>query len=189
MSQTSKTIRTANARNENKITVVIGNAPSAQQWDLYHSPTIVCNRGVFDHIADHCVIIDRFCIAELIDSLPQGVEYWTKTSPLELPPGFKQIEAPGIDSGSLAIHLAQTLYPNNTTVCVGFDGILRENTNNRYTYKFRGHTHRAKAQTYERYRSQAIKLAQTAPTLFVGNVPDSELEVIDYESAVQMVRE
>jgi hypothetical protein len=149
---------------------------------------IGCNRAALDFDLDHCVIIDRFAIAELIDDLPSHTQYWTKESALELPPGFKHLPAPGIDSGSLAIHLAHTLYPNNTILCIGFDGVLNGDTTNRYTYRFRNNNNQARPGIHQKHKRTIVRLAQEYPVCFVNDTPDHELETMHYDQAISLVR-
>lgn len=128
------------------------------------------------------------CIAELIDTLPEGVRYWTKKSSLELPARFEEISAPGMDSGSLAIHLAHTLYPNREIICVGFDGVMRGATTNRYVYRFRNNNNQPKPGIHEKHRQTITELAQEYSIKFVHDTPDPELETLTYDEAISMVR-
>lgn len=168
---------------------MIGNGPSSAKWIAHrHSPTIGCNKAVFDFKMDHCVIVDRFAIAEIIDDLPQGIDYWTKKSPLELPTNFQEMTAPGIDSGSFAIALAAKLYKNHQIVCVGFDGVLGADKSNRYTYRFRNFQTHAQPNTHTKHRTTVVELAQRHNVKFVHTQPDPDLEIIDYDTAISLVR-
>lgn len=174
---------------------IIGNGPSAEKFiNLKFAPAIGCNRAFEDFQLDHLVVVDRFCIAELRgEGTVDTGEFvrWTRNSSLELPPGWQQFRAPGIDSGTAAIQLAIDLYPTREIVCIGFDGVLHKVQQNRYTYKFRGNkTHKT---NYARHRSSIIDLLKQYNRIdrvwFVSDKPSSPLQTIGINDAIQLARE
>lgn len=174
---------------------VIGNGPSAAQFiDVPLGPSIGCNRAFQDFNLDHLVVVDRFCMAELrgegaVDQ--QMFSRWTRHSSLELPEGWQQFRAPGIDSGTAAIQLAIDLHPTRDIVCIGFDGVLYKDPTNRYTYKFRGEG-KPKASNTAKHRESILDLLKLNERLdrcwFVGETPSEPLQTIGVERAIQMAR-
>ena len=170
------------------ITWVIGNGPSSVRWrgvDLH--PSIGCNYGIKDFDLDHLVCVDRMAV-HAVRKLPvkPNTVYWCKTSPLETPEGWRECEAVGIDSGSMAIKLAHDLYPENRIIVIGFDGVLGITNDNAYNYEFRK-GYRTKEHTRLRHRSAVIEISKDLPIQFVGNKPDPELEVIDRDTAFSQI--
>lgn len=170
------------------ITWVIGNGISSQQWrGVKLHPSIGCNYGIKDFELDHLVCVDRIAV-HAVSNLPrsQSTKYWCKESVLETPKGWNDCEAAGMDSGSTAIKLAHTLYPQNSIIAIGFDGVLGGDNSNSYTYHFRKNK-----QTSQRirlkHRRAIIDLLSEIPNIkFVGNTTDDELEVITYDQAFKI---
>lgn len=172
---------------------IVGNGPSSEPFKhLRLGPSIGCNKSFLDFELDHLVAVDRFCIAELrghtdIDS--RGFCRWTRWSSLELPPGWQQFRAPGIDSGTAAIQLAIDLYPTRDIVCIGFDGVLHRDASNRYTYKFRGN-HTPKKINCAKHRQSILDLLQQHDMLdrvwFAHDKPSKPLQTIGIQDAIRL---
>lgn len=169
------------------ITWVLGNAPSQRRWiGMLPHPSVGCNLAIRDYDFDYLVCVDRMAMVEIRRDPPKpNTEYWTKTSPLELPEGWKQFEIPGIDSGSAAVQLALELYPNNTIICCSFDGILGYNNSNAYEYPFRPKPTPVKSR--QRHRRDMIRVVKdTDRVYFVSPSADKELRTISYDTAARM---
>jgi len=170
------------------ITWVIGNGPSNRRWHgVKMHPSIGCNYGIKDFDLDHLVCVDRMAV-HAVSKLPKkpNTTYWCKQSPLETPKGWQECEPVGMDSGSTAIKLAHTLYPQNQIIAIGFDGVLNQSNENAYTYHFRNNPTTTE-KTRLKHRGAILELIKTLPnTRFVGNQPDPELEVITYDQAFKI---
>jgi len=168
------------------ITFVIGNGPSNIRWrGIKMHPSIGCNYGIKDFDLDHLVCVDRMAV-HAVRQLPTNAntKYWCKRSPLELPPGWNHCDPAGIDSGSMALKLASTLYPDNEIIVIGFDGVLGYTNDNAYEYDFR-QGYKTKEHTRLQHRQAVIDLLPDLPTTkFVGYTKDQELEVINYDEAL-----
>ena len=168
-------------------TFVVGNGTSNRRWKgVKLTPSIGCNLGIKDWDFDHLICADRMAVAE-IRKLPNkpNTNYWLKKSTLEVPPGWNEMEFPGIDSGSAALKLAAIRYPNNPIIVIGFDGVLNISNENAYTYPFR------KAPTApairERHRQSVLDLLDELPPVqFVSFDKDPELETICYDHAFKI---
>lgn len=120
---------------------VIFNGPSREQWRGYEFKALVwgCNLACFDWPLDYCWAVDRMTVAlirgrEGYDQL--GCEFWTKQSPLELPPRWQHGAVPGIDSGSAALsHCLDT--HQGRVIVIGCDGIMGGEHQTAYTYPWR----------------------------------------------------
>lgn len=170
------------------ITWVIGNGPSNRRWHgtALH-PSIGCNYAVKDFDVDHLVCVDRMAV-HAVRKLPKkpNTTYWCKQSVLETPDGWQECEAAGMDSGSTAIKLAHTLYPQNQIIAIGFDGVLNQSNENAYSYHFRK-SPITPEKTRLKHRAAILQLIETLPnTRFVGNTQDPELEVITYDQAFKI---
>jgi hypothetical protein len=104
-------------------------------------------------------------------------QQWTKTSPLELPRGWHEIPAPGIDSGSLAVSLALTR--PGTVIVIGADGVMGGDHTTEYHYRW--HQHPPKQKIHQRHRRSLVELARKNPDRIKiqWNTPDPDLETID----------
>ena len=86
-------------------------------------------------------------------------EFWTKESALELPPGWQQRPAPGIDSGSFALALALTR--PDPIIIIGADGIMGGEHATAYTYAW--HPRGPSASIHLRHRLALQDLNQKNP--------------------------
>lgn len=178
---------TGTQRENGRHVFIIGNAPSQRRfYGIKTHPMIGCNLSIRDFDLDHCVAIDRLAVHEIRKQglMRDGVEYWCKTSSLELPPGWREFDVPGMDSGSAAIQLAKNLYPGQPIICVGFDGILGIDNSNAYQYPFRPHPTTERIR--EKHRRSVIEIAQTCDVQFVSIQPHEQLETIHYEDAARI---
>jgi hypothetical protein len=162
-----------------RIGIVICNGPSRSQWQKRTTTEIRigCNHADTDCELDHCVAIDRMTVASIVDRHVQGVTYWTRTSPLELPRGWHELEAPGIDSGSLAVNLAIQLGLTEIYV-VGADGIMGGSNDTAFTYAW--HKHPPSPIIHNRHRRAMIELTKQHPNRikFCYEEEDPDLDTI-----------
>lgn len=176
---------------EKKPALVILNGPSR---DLIKGlcltiPTVGCNWAWRDFDLTDCVVIDRMTVAAIRKHLP-GAELpcrmWTRLSSLELPPGWQQRPAPGIDSGSMAIDLALSLVTGPVLV-VGADGMLGRDHSTAYEYRW--HPQPPTPRIHQRHRSTVVELAKKNPhrILMVTDQPDPDLKTITLDQALQQL--
>lgn len=169
---------------KNHWVLVLGNGPSANDYlHVKGLPLVGCNAAFRDHDLTHCVMVDRITVAHFIDQTlkyPQ-TQFWCKGD-LPLPVGFRALPNPTNDSGSSAIKLAHTLYPDHWIMVIGFDGVLNGVNINRYTYRYRNQTTPDKQREIHR---QAVYNIGTAleKTFFVNNQPHKKLRTISHAQA------
>lgn len=156
------------------------NGPSSQQWRNYKfkGPVFGCNYAYRDFPITDLFVADRICVHNVrIDPLfPGGIHCYTKQSPLELPPGWRQQTMPGIDSGTFAIEQAFVRYPNHKHVIIGADGLLEQNYETVYDYHFRnGATTRESV--HKRYRKTVLEILDLYRTeyVFISDTTDTEI--------------
>lgn len=170
-----------------RYTFVLGNAPSQKRFQsIRMQPSIGCNFGIKDHNLTHLVVADRIAVHE-VRKLPVNSEtkYWCKASPLETPPGWHDLEFPGLDSGSAALALAAELYPDNEIIAIGFDGVLGLDNGNAYEYRFRPNP--KPEQIRHRHRETVEQIYPNLPrTRFVSYQRDPVLETISYDQALKI---
>lgn len=143
-------------------------------------PSVIgCNFAYRDWPVTDIVAIDRMTVAEIRREYPAAAPWqqWTKTSVLELPPGWQQIPAPGIDSGSLAVSVALTR--PGAVIIVGADGVM--GGDHLTAYEYRWHKLPPKPQIHLRHRRTLVALARQNPGRIkvLWNTPDPDLETID----------
>jgi len=170
-----------------RYTFVLGNAPSQKRFiDIRMQPSIGCNFAIKDHKLTHLIVADRMAVHE-VRKLPvrSKTKYWCKASPLETPPGWHDLEFPGLDSGSAALALAAELYPNNEIIAIGFDGVLGLSDENAYEYAFRPNP--KPEQIRARHRATVEQIYPDLPrTRFVSYQSDPVLETISYDQALKI---
>lgn len=168
-------------------TFVIGNAPSSRRFlDIKMHPSIGCNYAVRDWQLDHVVCADRLAVHAVRQlSTTPGTQYWCKASPLETPDGWKDLEFPGLDSGSAALKLAGMLYPDNPIIAIGFDGVLGLDNSNAYTYDFRPVSNPEKIR--HRHTQAVLQVVKNLPPVkFASHQLHNQLETIDYDHALKI---
>lgn len=164
---------------------IVGNGPSSLRWRnrILH-PSIGCNLGVEHWDFDHVVCADRMAV-HVVSKLPRRprTTYWCKASSLPTPDGWRDLEFPGIDSGSAAIQLAKLLYPLDTIVVIGFDGVLNQDNSNTYHYHFRPKP--TPERIRHRHRQSVVEVAKDCAVYFVSEQPDPQLETITHDQALE----
>lgn len=159
--------------------VVLLNGPSRKPFTDYafSVPVIGCNYLCRDRQLDHCVVLDRLCIKSIVElGYPAG-QFWTKARPLDLPPGWRQREFPGVDSGTSAILLGLELY--GSAHVIGADGILQGDSSTLYHYKW--HPRGPRPGRHSRFRKTARELQKTWGDLLTWEwrEKDPDLRVIN----------
>jgi len=165
---------------------VLGNGPSSRRFrGIRLQPSIGCNYAIRDWDLNHLVCADRLAV-HAIRQLPpnSNTRYWVKASILETPPGWEDLEFPGIDSGSAALSLAGNLYPEQEIIAIGFDGVLGFDNGNTYTYDFRPNPDPSKIR--DRHRQAVISVSKQLNVKFASYKPDPELETINYDRALKI---
>lgn len=119
---------------------VVLNGPSSQ-W-LCRPPNSArlygCNLAYRDWPITDLVCVDRMSVAQVRGD-PEALKvrrFYTRTSALELPPGWQAVDPPGIDSGSLAVQIALEQNPDQQILIIGADGIMLGQTKSRYQYRW-----------------------------------------------------
>lgn len=159
---------------------IILNGPSSKSWKGYRfkGPVFGCNYAYRDFPLTDLFAVDRICVHNIrIDPLyPGGINCYTKQSGLELPPGWRQMPIPGIDSGSFALEQAFIRYPNHKHIVIGADGILEKNFETVYDYHFRNGT-QTRESVHKRYRKTVIELLELYQPncVFISETPDPRL--------------
>ena len=153
--------------------VVVYNGPSRLSFSLkgFQGPLIGCNFAYRDWPLTHCVAIDRMTVAAIrgeLERKPLPCEFWTKETPLELPPHWHHRPSPGIDSGSLAIQLALDLA--DKVLVIGADGICGGSTITAYQYPWHGTN--PKRTAHHRHRVTCLSLSGLHPTRIQFAWPD-----------------
>lgn len=169
-----------------KTVFVLGNGPSSRRFQgIRLQPSIGCNYAIKDWQLNHLVCADRLAVHAIrqLDTNP-NTTYWVKASSLETPEGWQDLEFPGIDSGSAALQLAGTLYPDHPIIAIGFDGVLGFDNGNTYTYDFRPNPDPSKIR--HRHRAAVIEVAARYPIKFASYKTDPELETISYDQALKI---
>ena len=168
--------------------VVIYNGPSRLEWRGQQWPgrVIGCNFAYRDWPLTDCVSIDRMTVAAIrgeLEGRPLPCEMWTRDSNLELPPGWQQRAAPGIDSGSLAVSLALDLCVQ--VMVIGADGICGGSVDTAYEYRW--HRHNSLRQIHQRHRRTLQELTKGHPGRIsvVWPNPVEGLDIISREQAQQ----
>jgi hypothetical protein len=84
--------------------------------------------------------------------------------------------SPGIDSGTFAMEQAFIRYPHAEHVVIGADGILEQDYNTSYEYKFRNNMG-TRREIYKRYRKTVFELLELYQPncVFVSEHPDTQL--------------
>lgn len=168
-------------------TFVIGNGPSSKRFrGINLKPSIGCNFGLKDFRLDHLVCADRLAVHEVRKLSPSSqTRLWTKTSPLELPPGWSNLDFPGMDSGSAAIQLAIREYPDNPIICIGFDGVLGIDGENVYEYHFRPSKVTPEA-IRQKHRETVMSIADTHEVYFACYQKHQQLRTMSYDQALKI---
>lgn len=114
---------------------------------------------------------------------PRGVFCYTKKSPLELPPGWRHLDMPGIDSGTFAFEQACIRYPQAQIVVIGADGILGVDHNTNYEYAWRK-GHQPTATTHEKHRKtlKELLVLYHPNYVFISDHKDSEIKTQSKEA-------
>lgn len=166
---------------------IVLNGPSSKDWHGYKfkGPVFGCNYAYRDFPITDLFVVDRICVHNVrIDpQYPGGINCYTKQSTLEIPPGWRQMPTPGIDSGSFAIEQAFIRYPKHRHVIIGADGILQQQYETVYDYHFRNGTQTRKA-VHDRYRKTVIELLQLYDTdyVFVSEQQDPEIRTTSIDT-------
>lgn len=155
---------------------VIFNGPSRELWRGYEFPGPVwgCNLACFDWPLRHCWVVDRMTVAmirgrEGYDQL--ACEFWTKQSPLELPPRWGHLPIPGIDSGSAALKHCLDTHPGPVIV-IGADGVLGGDHETAYAYPWR---HSQPTETIHlRHRRACLEVVQQHPDRVIWAWPQPD---------------
>lgn len=140
--------------------LVVYNGPSGCQYQgrLKADLVIGCNWAYRHWPVTDLVAIDRFTVSALRgDAALPSVRLWTRRGPLELPPGWRDLAAPGIDSGSLAVSVALELGADTVTV-IGADGVLGVDHSNIYHYPW--HPQQPKRHIHTRHRRTLVELSR-----------------------------
>lgn len=144
------------------ITVIIMNGASSRQFHIgdFRGAVWGCNFAYQDWPLTHCVAVDRMAVAAIRGQPQSGTvscEWITRESPLELPPGWREAPAPGIDSGSMA--LSQAILLGWPCLVLGADGIMGGDTATQYHYAWHSHVTRSQ---HQRHREACVSVCQQA---------------------------
>lgn len=166
---------------------IIFNGPSNRQWisHRFKGPVFGCNYAYRDFPVTDLFVADRMCVHSVRkDPLrPDGIHCYTKQSPLELPPGWRQKPTPGIDSGSFALEQAFVRYPKHQHIIIGADGILLQNHESVYEYQFRNGMSPREI-PHKRHRKTVLELLELYQPnyAFVSDEQDPEIKTITYDT-------
>lgn len=166
---------------------VIFNGPSSKRWYDYKfgAPVFACNYAYRHFPVTDLFVADRVCVHSVRTdtSFPGGINCYTKESPLELPPGWRQMPTPGIDSGSFALEQAFIRYPNAQHIVIGADGILEQDYTTVYDYHFRKGA-QTRTTVHKRYRKTVIELLALYHTncVFASDTPDPEIRTAPHDT-------
>jgi len=162
---------------------IIFNGPSSRLWldHAFNGPVLGCNFAYRDFPLTACFAVDRFTVAAIRGESHPDIEYWTKQSSLELPPGWLQQTIPGIDSGTFAMQHAYQHYPDMRKIIIGADGILGQDHTTHYQYNWRG-KNQPHPKTHSRHRKTVLELLEkyNQPTVFISKHTDPQLETMTY---------
>lgn len=168
---------------------IIFNGPSSSQFIGYKLPGPVfgCNFAYKDFPVTDLFAVDRMAVHAIRKEAPECRNFYTKKTPLELPPGWQHHNIPGIDSGSYAIEQACIQYPRHTKIIIGADGVLKLNSTTRYVYAWRG-GRQPQGRTHLQHRDTVIALTQkysNQKLLFVTNCQDTYMETITFDDCIR----
>ena len=167
---------------------VIFNGPSSRRWCNYafDGPVLGCNFAYRDFPLTACFAVDRFTVAAIRGEDHPDIEYWTKQSPLELPPDWLHKPIPGIDSGTFALEHACVTYPEMRKVIIGADGILGIDNTTHYEYRWRNNR-QPHPQTHQRHRKTVLELKNkyNQQMVFISEHTDPQLETLTYANYIR----
>jgi hypothetical protein len=119
-----------------------------------------------------------------LENKPLPCEFWTKETPLELPPEWHHRPTPGIDSGSAAIAHALTLTTAEIIV-IGADGVLGGSNETAYTFPW--HPDGPTAKTHRRHSEYILTLQQRNDRiLIVSDLENSQFKTISKHQALEV---
>lgn len=166
---------------------IVLNGPSSKQWQDYkfRGPVFGCNYAYRDFPITDLFVVDRICVHNIRTDVqfPGGINCYTKETNLELPPGWRHMPTPGIDSGSFAIEQAFVRYPKHRHVIIGADGILKQDYTTVYNYEFRNGT-QTRQSVHERYRKTVLELLVLYQTnyIFASDNKDPEIRTQTHDA-------
>lgn len=169
--------------------VVIYNGPSRPaREDVPQADQIIgCNFAYRDYRLTDLVAADRFTVARIRQDpdLPRLCRFYTRTSGLELPPGWHQHDSPGIDSGSLAVSVA--LDRCQRVLVLGADGICGGDQTSAYHDLYVWHQ-RVRARNIHRRHRQGLQLLtrqHPGRICVVWPEPVEQLETLPFDQALE----
>lgn len=169
--------------------VVILNGPSSRSWlgHKFHVPLYGCNWAYREFDLDYCCVIDtEMCRALSHEPQPPGCAFYTKTlTPQQIGPSWIQRRpAPGIDSGSMALDLAQS-HGHDPILIIGGDGQLGQDVVSVYDYSWQ-----RRAQTsriYQLHQHSFRRLCSQGSVTWVSEQPHDHYQTMPFREAIKWV--
>lgn len=156
---------------------VILNGPSrhwARDFNLT-GPVIGCNWAYRDWPLTDVVCIDRKMVEQVEREFlgqPFPLTFWTRSWP-NIRSDWRQVTAPGIDSGTLAVHIALTLAQQVRVI--GADGIMLGSRDTAYDYPWERQPKTQRAQNL--HRRAMIKLVNQNPQRISVYWPENDPDI------------